>query len=88
MERAITYEGRPWRVWVNPAPAQDGAESGLDLVFSDGAGRQIRHPVGPALLRVLSRHGLEVDELLLREALAVALQAQTNGAPGGVDAGA
>lgn len=88
MERTITYEGAPWRVWVTPAPAQDGVESGLDLVFSDRPGRQIRHPVGPALLRVLSRQGLDVDERLLREALAAALQATTNAASGGADAGA
>ncbi len=88
MERAITYEGRPWRVRVDPAPVRDGAESGLDLVFGGPDGCRIRHPVGPALLRVLSRDGLEVDEGLLEEALAEALEAQADAGPGDVEAGA
>lgn len=74
MERTIEYEERPWRVWVNPALAEGGADSGLELVFTGADGQQVRHPIGPALLRVLTRDALELDEALLRQALTEALE--------------
>lgn len=80
MERTIDYEGRPWRVWVTPAP---GADSGLELVFMEerAHGQKLGWPVGPDLLRSLSREALEVDASLLREALRSALEARRP--PGG-----
>ncbi|HUG41716.1 MAG TPA: hypothetical protein VMM12_14600 [Longimicrobiales bacterium] len=79
MQKTIAFEGRPWTVWISPAPAERGAPSGLDLVFTNAEGQRLRHPVGPALLRALSRDGLDVDEAPLLAALAAALKANGNG---------
>lgn len=82
MERTITYDGERWRVWVDAAPDRDRPKSGLELVFSAPGGSEIRRPVGPALLRALSKEALDLDEMLLREALASALERESAGDAG------
>lgn len=63
-------------MWVNPARAESGAESGLEFIFTGPDGRRVTHPVGEALLRVLSRDAMELDEELLRQSLTAALAAE------------
>jgi hypothetical protein len=79
MQKTIAFEGMPWTVWIGPAPADAGGPSGLELVFTNAEGHRLRHPVGPALLRVLSRDGLDVGDAPLLAALAAALRAEANG---------
>lgn len=75
MERTITYEGDRWRVWVNPAPAGRHSQSGLELVFTrEGGEERAVSPMSRPLLRTLSRDGLELDEVVLREELRRALR--------------
>jgi hypothetical protein len=74
VEKTITYERERWRVWVDAAPDPDRSKSGLELVFSGPDGRELRRAVGPSLL-----HLLELDEELLKEALAAELEREDDG---------